>query len=622
MIVRRSEFEAVLEVLRGCRELSLDTETTGLRPYHSDRLFSLAIASDTQAYYFNFQDYEGVGDALLSPRSYYLSQFEPLFSKREITWYLHNAKFDLHMLAEAGLFLSGRIHCTQAMARLVENNETSYSLDACVKRAKLYGEDEGKSDAVSEYIKQHKLFAREKVPGKNKRIKKLFFDRVPLEIISEYGSRDARVTYDLGGYQKRVLSEFASKLPGQLPALAYDIERDLTKTLFSVERRGLRIDQDFCRRAIGFECSRQEDARREFERLTGTPFKVSGKVFAQVFEGETFVLTEKGNPSFESDVLETFKHPAAKAVLTYRDAKAKADFYHGFLYHADSEGRVHTHLNQGGTATGRLSSSEPNFQNLKKDEDEDLTQEFVVRRAIVPPPGKYLFSLDYRQMEYQLMLDRAGCKGLIAQVLGGLDVHEATARLAGLTRKQAKTTNFAVLYGSGLKTLAKNLACSEDEARRIREAIFQAAPEMKVWIRSVMDTAKTRGWIFNWVGRKLAFPNPEECYKAPNHFIQGGCADIVKIAMNRIFELLRFYQTTMVLSVHDELLFEVPREEFFLIPEIKKIMESVYPAKALPLSCDVEYSSKSWADMETYPCGEEDRDQVQRVDCTQAEISS
>jgi DNA polymerase-1 len=353
-------------------------------------------------------------------------------------------------------------------------------------------------------------------------------------------------------------------------------------------------------------------AKETFAKITGEPFKDSTLVYQRVFQADkdrwvygAETPTGKKNPSFDSDVLATFQNPAAKCVLDWRKAKSDANYYHGFLYEADRAGVIHASFNQHIAATGRFSSSNPNLQNLTKDEDVGLSSEFVVRRAIIPRPGNVFHMLDYDQMEYRLMLDYAarfandadGVLALIAKVLAGLDVHQATADVAQIDRRSAKTVNFATLYGSGIKNLSGRLGVTEQRARDIRDSIFRAAPEIRQFIRRVSDTAEKRGYIVNWFGRKCSFPDATYSYRAPNYIIQGGCADIVKVAMNKIHAYLQPYQTKLVLMIHDELVLEGPPAEGpLVIPEVKRIMENVYPHRFLPLTCDVEHSYRSLAD--------------------------
>lgn len=216
--------------------------------------------------------------------------------------------------------------------------------------------------------------------------------------------------------------------------------------------------------------------------------------------------------------------------------------------------------------------------------------------------------IDYDQMEYRLMLNYAaslpshlvqknGVLALIEDILGGKDVHQATADLAGISRKQAKTANFALLYGSGNKLMADRLGISEAEAKGIRRAIFDAAPEVEILIRKVMGVAEKRGFVVNWFGRRCNISDSDKSFRGPNYLIQGGCADIVKVAMNDCALYLSDFETNMVLTIHDELVFEGPRAEAqVVIPVVKTIMETIYSSKHLPLTCGVDHSTLSLAD--------------------------
>jgi DNA polymerase-1 len=214
---------------------------------------------------------------------------------------------------------------------------------------------------------------------------------------------------------------------------------------------------------------------------------------------------------------------------------------------------------------------------------------------------------DFDQMEFLLMLDRAAVQKkrpteLIKKILGGLDVHQATADVASqggnpITRNQAKTVNFLTLYGGGNAKLAAGLGCSLATAKKIRNAIFDAAPEIPDFIDAVCSVASSRQYVFNWAGRRCHFPNSEFAYRAPNYVIQGGCADIVKIAMNRIDDFLLDKRSKMLLTIHDELVIEVHFSELETVPKrVKEIMETVYPAQYLPLTCSMEHSFKSLGD--------------------------
>ena len=242
------------------------------------------------------------------------------------------------------------------------------------------------------------------------------------------------------------------------------MERKLTKVVFEMERRGVLVDVPYCQKAQAYENDRAEKALQAFKGSVGREFSASPLLFKEIFasEKEKWVYgepTKTGqiNPSFDSDVLATFDNPAAREILDYRDAKSKSDFYAGFLYHADANGILHPHFNPDGTRTGRFSSSDPNLQNLT-DEEGLEEQEFIVRRAIVPRPGHVFLMLDYQAVEYRMMLDYAQEMELIEKVKEGLDVHEATASLVGVTRKAAKNAQFLMLPLR--RRISKAVGCS------------------------------------------------------------------------------------------------------------------------------------------------------------------
>ena len=430
--------------------------------------------------------------------------------------------------------------------------------------------------------------------------------------MTEYACQDAKITFALGESQTRIINEHANDIHEAAINKVMDNEIRLIPHLVDMERNGVKIDPDFCLRASKFEMGRAKEAEEKFELICGKKFKASGKLFAEVFapNRELWQYTDKGNPSFESDVLQSFKNPLADAVLQYRDAKSKADFYNGFLYHRDLYDLIHPNFKNAGTASGRFSSTEPNLQNLTNEEDEEqLAHEFVVRRAFIPRTDHIFIMPDYSAMEYRMMLDVAGQEDLIEKVAAGHDVHQAAADLAGISRKSAKTMNFLLLYGGGPKKLAENLGIGIQEAYELRSKYFAALPKVQEFLRKISDVAASRGWIFNWMGRKSMLPDSNFSYKAANYYIQGGCADVMKVAMVNIGDYIKNnnLQSRMVLTIHDELVVEVHKNEIETVPHmVKDFMEKAYPFKRLPMAVEMEWSDVSLADKKKgFPKAEE-----------------
>lgn len=244
------------------------------------------------------------------------------------------------------------------------------------------------------------------------------------------------------------------------------------------------------------------------------------------------------------------------------------------------------------------SSADPNLQNLKKadeDDPEDLDP-FPVRRAFIPDDDCILVMADFQAMEYRMMLDYTKQYDLIEKVKAGLDLHQSTADLVGISRKHAKTLNFAILFGAGAGKIAGMMGITETEARDLIKKYYLGLPYVEKFIGEVKAAAKTRGYVTNWFGRRISYPDLNETFKAVNHIIQGGCADVMRIAMNRCHDLLDCTQSQMNLTIHDELVFNIHRSELDLIPQLADIMVKAYPYRRMPHGVEVSYSEKSLQD--------------------------
>jgi len=593
VLVKRKDFDDYVFLLSNTGEYGVDTETTGLM--WNDRLFSVIISTAQEDYYFNFNPRGLLDDQDWMPISW-AENLGAIFSNPYSKFFIHNAKFDMRMLAHQGIHIKGQVHDTLAVARMIKNNHMSYSLDSCAKR------DLGieKDDSVEEYIKKQKLWEWVAIPGKKKRDKIKYYQHVPLRIMQKYGESDGRIVYDLGKHQLQKIKEL------RLECL-YESECNLTKTCFAMEWAGIKIDAPFVRKAKDKAIVDQLDKIKEFEYRSYLNWKDSSLNFVDAFRplGVPIPVTEKGNPSFNEDALKNIMVNAkddrakilAKLILGIRkDEKIIGTYYSSFLYYMDDNQVIHANIRQGGTDTGRFSYSDPNLQNIHK---QDGDAEFPLRRSFVPRDGYCLTMIDYDQQEFRMMLDYAGELGLIKKIMEGQDVHQSTAEMVGISRPQAKTLNFGLLYGMGAGRLADQLNVSLAEAKMLKDKYFARLPKVKVFIRDVIKTGEVRGYIYNWRGRRYYIDKADFAYKLPNHLIQGGCADVIKTAMIRIHEVLKNMKSRMLIQVHDELVFEIHKDELDIVPKIKTIMENAYPPKhGMQLTCSVEHSWKSWADKE------------------------
>lgn len=565
----------VLEHLRQTKILSIDCETTGLS--ETDRPFSFIIADESKEYYF---------DERVLPW-YNQEQIEVLFKDPGKMWLGQNLKFDMRMMLSAGYEFAGDVCDIAVLARLVRNDHMKYNLDA---QAKRFGWAKGQ-DKIKECIKEHDLYEIRKdffgVAEKHPR-----YDLVPIDIMEEYACLDARLTYDL--YVK-----YMELLPEASHAL-WRNECELTKVCFKMERHGLLLDKDYTMKAMYHEIEKSEEARNRYEAITGERFVNSAKSF-QSWLGDRYQLptTDAGNPSLTDDVLEEvigdlqgdIKEAAELIQVIRHYSKRVSTYYQGYLNAMDKNSVVHPTMWQGGTKTGRFSYSDPNLQNIPK--EEKSVAPYVVRGCFVPRPGTVFVSFDYSQMEYRLLAAYANEVGIIDRVMAGEDFHAVAASLFGVERTPAKTLNFACLYGAGDEKLARMLGIPVRESKFLKLKYFMALSRVEKLVQRIKSTGKARGYVTNWMGRNL-YSDYNHVYALPNHLIQGSGADVVKVAMVRIAK--EFPDIPMVLQVHDQLVFEVKPEQYKCLPRIKEIMETSFPAmNGMTLSVDVEWSSKSLA---------------------------
>ena len=597
MIVTEAQIPAVTETLSNFGTWVVDTETTGLRPYHGDVPFSVGIYAGSEWYYFNFLGYEGEDVPVLTPE-----MVKHLF-RLPTRIVFHNAKFDLSMLKNVGIEVPDEteIYCTMVGERVVAGNDAhSFSMDDIAPK---YGY--AKDDAVERYIADNKLFEDQQVPGKKRKVRNKFYSLVPFDIMAPYCGADVVATAGIYQGQVKRLMELGETALDKQPAVR-DLmrqEMDLVKVVWHMEQKGVLIDREFCRRAVTHYGGKIAEAEVSFLDMTGKDFKPGSTLYKDIFKDEEWKYTAKGNPSFASKVIEGFKGEEAQIVKGLRKHKHLMDTYNGFLYHADEEGVIHTNLNQHQARTGRFSSSAPNLQNMEKAEGEDLIQEFTPRRAVIPRPGHYLGMIDYRQMEYRMMLDYAGAHDLIRQVNDGMDVHQAMADKVGYPRKKVKNANFAILYGSGDKTLASTLGGTLQEAQDLRRAIYSASPQIAEFVNAVRyHLGRRKGrYVWNWMGRLFWFKDLGKGYKAPNAIIQGGCADVVKRAMVRT---AKEHFGLMALCIHDEIVLEIPNGDTDIVKSVCKIMKDVYkPRNGIILDVEAEWSDVSLADKKEWTHG-------------------
>jgi DNA polymerase-1 len=568
----------VLAILKQEPVLSCDTETTGLE--ETDTPFACIVANETDEFYFDERNYPGFWE---NP------QLKELYDQPSKLWAFQNAKFDMRMLRQRAIDTGGMAFDIAIAARIKRNDyygSRAYSLDAQAKRI-----GRAKDDRVEKYIKANKLHNTRKDFFGNEYTTPQY-DKVPLELMEQYACQDARLTYDL---YKKYTAEFDSD-----DSKVMMNEVKLTKVCFNMERTGMKLNQEYTLKAYYYEKDKLAECRAAYKLITGCDYVNSAKSIGPHLDGYQLPLTADGNPSLTDDVLEDIMavgtpkaKQVARSVQSIRFLAKRIDTYYvNYLNMMDKGGIIHPTMWQAGTRTGRFSYSEPNLQNIPKEEGSG--DEFVIRGCYQPRPGNVFVSFDYSQMEYKMMAAYANQRSVIEQIAKGMDFHQAVADMTGLTRQQAKTLNFAILYGAGAEKIAQMLGCSTAEAYRLKLKYFMALPRVEDLVDEVIRIGKQRGFVKNWFGRKL-YAEPNFCYALPNHLIQGGGADVVKIAMNTIADELP--EMPMVLQVHDQLVLDIHPDQFKDLGKVQEIMESTFPTmNGVRLTVDVSWSNKSLAE--------------------------
>ena len=411
----------------------------------------------------------------------------------------------------------------------------------------------------------------------------------------------------------RLYGRLRERLEGEekLLWLYQELERPLSRVLAHMEATGVRLDVPYLR-ALSLEV--EAEVRRveeEVFRLAGHPFNLNSRdqlerVLFDELGLPAIGKTEKtGKRSTSAAVLEALReaHPIVAKILEYRElTKLKSTYIDPLpgLVHPKT-GRLHTRFNQTATATGRLSSSDPNLQNIPV--RTPLGQR--IRRAFVAEEGWLLVALDYSQIELRVLAHLSGDENLIRVFKEGQDIHTETASwmfavpkeaVDPLMRRAAKTVNFGVLYGMSAHRLSQELSIPYEEAAAFIERYFQTFPKVRAWIERTLEEGRTRGYVETLFGRRRYVPDLTARVKsvreaaermAFNMPIQGTAADLMKLAMVRLFPRLKEAGARMLLQVHDELVLEAPEKRAEEVAALaKEVMEGVYPL-AVPLLVEV-----------------------------------
>lgn len=436
------------------------------------------------------------------------------------------------------------------------------------------------------YLKYRTIHYEDLFAGKGKNQQDI--RSVDLNRLCDYAAEDADITFQL----KQILETELSR--NGLEKLFFEMEMPLLRVLAIMEQNGVRIDIEALRQSSDILTADMKLLEKEIHQLVGnefnvgSPMQVGEVLFGQLKLDEKAKKTKTGQYSTSEDVLEKLrsKHPVVSKILDYRGLKKLLSTYIDalpLLVNAKT-GKVHTTYNQTVAATGRLSSTNPNLQNIPV--RDELGRE--IRKAFIPNEGELLLSADYSQIELRIMAHLSGDANMLEAFNSGQDIHAATAAkiykipLEEVTpdmRRKAKTANFGIIYGISTFGLSERLGIPRAEAKELIDGYFETYPEIKRYMEEVIQRAKEQGYVETIYGRKryLADINSQNSVvrgfaerNAINAPIQGSAADIIKIAMVRIQEQLekKNLKATMTMQVHDELNFSVPKDELEVVRQL------------------------------------------------------
>lgn len=587
LIENRDQLSELVSQLSKLEEFCFDTETTSINPLESE-IVALALSWE-----------KGIGYLVWFPpeRQQTLELLEilkPVLENPGISKTGQNLKYDIQVLANYGIEVKGKLFDTMLAHYLLEP-DLRHNMDYLSETYLNYT-----PVAIESLIGEK---------GKNQRTMR----SVPVEKIVEYAVEDADVTNQLKVvFEPRLREE-------QLLQLAYEIEMPLIKVLAVMERTGVRLNEDYLKE---YAVTLREDIislEKEIYELAGTEFNISSPrqlgeiLFLKLKLDDNARLTKTRQFVTNEEILQRLahKHPVIDKVLEYRGLKKLLSTYVEALPQlvSKSTGRIHTSFNQAVASTGRLSSNNPNLQNIPVKDERGRE----IRKAFIPAEGFVFFAADYSQIELRLMAHLSGDRNMIDDFLSGSDIHAATAaKIFGVDikdvtremRSRAKTANFGIIYGISSFGLSERLTIGRKEAKELIDGYFSSYPGVKVYMDDSIRKARARGYVTTMFGRKrytrdinsrnqVVRGNAER--NAINAPIQGSAADIIKIAMIKIQYRLQKenFRSSMILQVHDELIFEADPTELERLKDL--VINEMSGAAKLDVPLKVDWGTgQNW----------------------------
>ena len=584
----KNELDELIEVMKKAPYISFDTETTSL-DYMNAELVGVSIAlKPNEAFYIPINhNYEGVEKQL--EEHFVLEALKPFLESDQIPKIGHNLKYDRHILQNLGIDLKGKLLDTMLFSYVNNSTITRHNLDAVSKR----------------YLNINPT-SYEDVAGKG--AKQIPFSEVSIEVASEYASEDADISLKLYEHIEPLVQKET-----KLAKLYSEIEGPLIYTLGDIERNGVLIDSEKLN-----EQSKELEAKilkleQKVQKSAGEDFNLGSPKQLQEILYEKLGLpvikkTPKGQPSTAESVLQelSMDFPIVQDILSYRAiSKLKSTYTDKLPKMVNSNtGRVHTSYHQAVTATGRLSSSDPNLQNIPIRSEEGRR----IREAFIAPDGYKILAADYSQIELRIMAHLSRDQGLMDAFAKGQDIHQATAaeifstnidEVTANQRRSAKAINFGLIYGMSAFGLSKQLQITRAEAQNYIEQYFDRYPQVKHYMDETKQSAKKMGYVETVFGRRLYLADIESSNyqrrqyaerSAINAPMQGTAADLIKMAMILLHQKIReeSFEAKIIMQVHDELVIEVNENQSDELSEITTSVMSEISKLDVDLKVDAD----------------------------------
>jgi DNA polymerase-1 len=556
-IFTEADLERWLEILRAAPLFAFDTETTSL-DYMAARIVgvSFSVEPGHAAYVPLAHDYAGAPEQL--DRDRVLEKLKPILEDAARPKLGHHLKYDAHVLANHGIELQGMRYDSMLESYVLNSTATNHNMDSTAEK----------------YLGV-KTIHYEDVAGRGAR--QLTFNQVPVDRAAEYSAEDADITVQL----HRALWPRIEALP-KLKQLYEEIEQPLVPVLKRMEEDGVLIDREMLKRQSGELVKRMREIETEAHREAGAPFNLeSPRQLQELLFGKLQLpvlrKTPTGQPSTAEDVLEELAESYAlpRLIMDYRAfAKLRSTYTEKLPQQIDPRtGRVHTSYHQAVAATGRLSSTDPNLQNIPIRTPEGRR----IRQAFVAPPGHVLMAADYSQIELRIMAHLSGDQGLLEAFAQDRDIHQATAaevfgvpveQASSEQRRSAKAINFGLIYGMSAFGLARQLGIERGAAQRYVDLYFERYPGVKRFMDETRAQARAQGYVETVFGRRLYLNDINSRNNALRQYaersainapMQGTAADIIKRAMISAHHWIGAEKVParIIMQVHDELVFEV-----------------------------------------------------------------